>query len=86
MIILLVLAAIILAPAALLVVKGPGEIELVTTPMNLGVVGENISTISRARIPAVESSASTPVNAVDWALSNHAMSLPANLLVWRQRR
>lgn len=86
MTILLVLAAIVFAPAALLVVKGPGEIELMTTPKNLGVVGANISTISRARIPAVESIASTPVNAVDCALRNHAMSLPANLLVWRQSR
>jgi hypothetical protein len=42
MITLFVLAAVLLAPSVILLVKGPGEIDLVTRPKNLGVLGAEI--------------------------------------------
>lgn len=42
MITILLLASAVLAPAAILVLKGPGELELMTTPKNLGLPGAEL--------------------------------------------
>jgi len=81
MTVLLILAAVTLAPAALLLVNGPGEIELMTTPKNLGVIGAEILARPRFLTPVVEDSASVLAHAndTDRSAHNHAAHIPAGM-------
>jgi len=79
MITLFLLAALVLTPAAVLVLKGPGELELMTTPKNLGVVGAELSPL---RVPVVASIADAATcDPSDEALSAHADSVPAGMRI-----
>lgn len=79
MITLFLLAALTLTPAAVLVLKGPGELELMTTPKNLGVVGAEISTL---RVPGVAPiTGAATCDPADEALSAHADSIPAGMRI-----
>jgi len=83
MTILIVLAAVVLAPAALLALTGPGEIELMTKPKNLGLLEAEIVARPRIGTPAVEDISGSLRNAEFGALSvkNHAAHIPAGMRV-----
>lgn len=83
MTILIVLAAVVLAPAALLALNGPGEIELVTEPKNLGLLGAEIVTRQRIAAPAVEDISGSLRNAEFGTIyvKNHAAHIPAGMRV-----
>lgn len=80
---LIIIAAVVLAPAALLVLSGPGELELMTTPKNLGVLGAEIVKRPHLAAPAVEDIAGTlcVTDFADISLTNHAAHIPAGMRV-----
>lgn len=81
--ILLIVLAVLLAPAALLAFSGPGEIEFLTKPQNLGVFGAELSTRNRMVIATVEDISSMAVNSsfVEKSVTNHAACIPAGMRV-----
>lgn len=70
MITLLVLAAIVLTPMALLLLTGPGDLELMTQPKHLGVFEAEI----RSNRPYVKS-----VDTDGILTGIHASSIPAGM-------
>jgi hypothetical protein len=83
MLTLIILAAVVLSPAALLAISGPGELELMTKPKNLGVFGAEIT--NRPRLVAVPV-ADVSVNELEEAIADisvtaHAAHIPAGLRV-----
>jgi hypothetical protein len=75
MITLFVLAAVLLAPSAILLVKGPGEIDLVTRPKNLGVFGAEI-----VRRPLAKSTPAVAVISDDEIVAGiHESNVPAGM-------
>lgn len=80
MTVLLLLAAVIITPAALLVLAGPGELELMTTPKNLGVLDAEIAVRPRP-VVSVTDVVCSDVNSADVARMRHAACIPAGLRV-----
>jgi hypothetical protein len=80
---LLILAAVLLTPAALLALSGPGEIELSTKPKNLGVFGAELSTRAHMVVATVEDISSAAENSSFAASSvtNHTARIPAGMRV-----
>lgn len=80
---LLILLAVLLTPAALLALSGPGEMELSTKPKNLGVFGAELSTRNRMVIATVEDISSVAANSsfVEKSVTNHAACIPAGMRV-----
>lgn len=82
MLTLILLAFVVLSPAAVLAISGPGEIDLMTTPKNLGVFGAEI--VNRPRLGAVSA-----IDVVDdrdesiaaVSLEVHAAHIPAGLRI-----
>lgn len=81
MITLSILAALIFAPAVILAVKGPGELELMTTPKNFGVIGAEIAPRRLPFVPAFDITAAFERTDTDVAIETHADSVPFGMQV-----
>lgn len=82
MLTLILLAAVVLSPAAVLAFVGPGEIELMTKPKNLGVFGAEI--VNRPRlvaIPAIDVADDRDETLAEVSLKAHASHIPAGLRI-----
>jgi len=78
---LLILAAVALAPMAVLLVAGPGELDLMTTPKNLGLPGAEIPTRAKARHLGIVETVSGVgcAGATASATGSHAAAVPAGM-------
>ena len=83
MLTLILLAAVVLSPAAVLAIAGPGETPLMTKPKNLGVFGAEI--VNRPRlvaIPAIElATDDRDETLAEVSLKAHAPRIPAGLRI-----
>jgi hypothetical protein len=83
MLTLILLAAAVLSPAAVLAIAGPGETPLMTKPKNLGVFGAEI--VNRPRLVAVPvidlATDDRDEILADVSLKAHASHIPAGLRV-----
>jgi hypothetical protein len=79
----LILLAAVLSPAAVLAIAGPGEIELMTKPKNLGVFGAEI--VNRPRLvalPAIDvATDDRDETLAEVSIKAHASHIPAGLRI-----
>lgn len=81
MIILSILAALSIAPSVILAVKGPGELELMTTPKNFGVIGAEIAPRRLPFVPVFDTTTAPALSHTNVAIETHADSIPLGMRV-----
>lgn len=81
MITLSILLAVVLAPAVILAVKGPGELELMTTPKNFGVIGAELESRPLLLVPTFDTDRLNDQTDVNDAIETHAEILPVGMRV-----